>query len=230
MNYPFSAFITRDRNALLLLALYTLMLLVLPHLLTPPSFARVFSETGPFEIGAIVCWLAVAALLAAGARGNGRGWLAWIFLCVAFGLREADAHKFFTAGSILKLNYYRNADVAVLERLLAAAVASLFILLLLYAAYTLLRFLRTTGAWRSASGKWLLGASALLVATKLVDRMPAVFAENGILLPPLLLAHSLALEEGLEMVLPLLAGRGMWLGRGQGPFRPREHDHQACRP
>ncbi|MBN9279827.1 MAG: hypothetical protein J0I57_19645, partial [Hyphomicrobium sp.] len=51
-----------DRAALLVIAAYTVVLIVLAARLSPDRFEYVFSEEGPFEEGAILLWL-VASLI-----------------------------------------------------------------------------------------------------------------------------------------------------------------------
>jgi len=50
-----------DRAALLVIAAYTVVLIVLAARLSPDRFEYVFSEEGPFEEGAILLWLADGA-------------------------------------------------------------------------------------------------------------------------------------------------------------------------
>jgi hypothetical protein len=200
---------------LLLGCLGYVSLLVLGAVLLPyPWIAPWLSETGPFEVGALVAWIAAAAVVAYRIRPFTLRTLAFVVLCLLCAAREADLHKAFTQESISRLSYYRRSAAPLAEKLMAGSVALLFTALLLYAAVVAVRFLFREGGLRSRSGIWLIVSAALLVLTKALDRSYAVLAGNFALwLPPALQHVTAALEEGLEPVVPLVFALSAWISQ-----------------
>jgi hypothetical protein len=202
-----------DRALLIALAAYVALLAALPLLLPAPTLKRVLSESGPFEVGALLMWLAAAAALAVRIRPFTARTLAFTTLMLLFAAREADLQKAFTAESISRLHYYRRVAAPLSEKLAAAAVALLFLALVAYAVFVCLRFL-ARGGLKSRAGMWLALAGVLLVATKLVDRTQAVLAGLfGIAVPPGSGQFMAAFEEGIEAVVPLLFAVSAWISQ-----------------
>lgn len=199
--------------------LYTAFLLVLPRLVPREALQQLFSETGPFEILSIVAWLFLAAVTIWHVRPLTVPAGAFAALSVLLAAREADLHKAFTADSLLKTNYYRHSLAPFEEKLLAGLAAIVFIGLLLYGGWIVARFLFLRGGWRTRPGLWLLAGSALVVAGKLLDRAPAVLAEDfGIGLPQAMQLYTLVLEEGLEMIHPLIIAWSVWIAKRERHF------------
>jgi hypothetical protein len=204
-----------DRALLFALAAYVLLLAALPLLLPAPVLKRVLSESGPFEIGALLMWLGAAAVLALRIRPFTARTLAFTTLMLLFAAREADLQKAFTAESISRLHYYRRSAAPFHEKLAAAAAALLFLALVVYAVFVCLRFL-ARGGMRSRAGMWLALAAAFLVVTKLVDRSQAVLAGLfGVTLPPGTGQFVAALEEGVEAVVPLMFIVSAWISQAE---------------
>ena len=214
MNRPRIA--APDIGIAIAIALYILLLSLLPLVLPQPVFRHAFSEQGPFERLAIAAWIMTALVIIVRIRPLGpRAW-AFALLCMIFAAREADWHKAFTADSILKTNYYKHAIAPFGEKLAAASVALAAITLLLYVGFVVARFLLRDGGWRSRSGIWLLAGTTLVVLGKILDRAPAVLALNyGIVLPPILGLYAAAYEEGLEMIHPLLLCWSVWISQNE---------------
>jgi hypothetical protein len=210
-----------DGIAVLLILLYIGLLAALPALLPEQQVLALFSETGPFEILSILTWLLAAAVVLSAFRATGTraGPLMFSLLFLLFAAREADWHKQFTADSLLKSNYYRHADAPMMEKLLAAIAALVFIALIVYAGFVIARFLLARGGWRSRGGLWLLAGAALVVGGKLLDRAPAELALAGYPIGPALKLYASAFEEGLEMIHPLIVAWSLWLCRGEPLFR-----------
>lgn len=208
-----------DAVVLAAILLYTVLLLILPLALERTAFRWMFSEEGPFEQLSIYAWLFAALMVCIRMRP-----LTWQMRCLAlafmaFAAREADLHKAYTAGSILKSNYYRHALAPPAEKAVAFIVAMAFILLLVYVAFLILRALFRQGGLRKRSGIWLMAAATLMVAGKVVDRMPAVLAEDyGVMLSPVMQLYIQAFEEGYELLHPLLMAWAVWLSRTDGLF------------
>jgi hypothetical protein len=203
-----------DRALLCGLAAYTVGLVAIPLLLPAPVAKLVTSESGPFEVGALVLWLAAAVTLAIRIRPFTARTLAFAGLYVIFAAREADLHKAFTAESISRLSYYRHSAAPLAEKLAAGAFALLFLLLVAHAIWVCARFL-LRGGLRSRSGFWLAFAGVLLVATKAVDRTQAVLDRFGTALPLDVARFVPALEEGLEAAVPLLFAVSAWISQAE---------------
>ncbi len=190
------------------------LLAVLPLALPDATFRYTFSEEGPFERISILAWLLAAAIVIVRIRPLGRRAWAFALLFACFAAREADWHKAFTADSILKTNYYKHAAAPLGEKVIAFVVAIAFIALIVYVGIAVLRFLFLQGGWKSRSGFWLMLGSALVVVGKLVDRAPAVLAEEyGIVLLPIAGHYVASFEEGLEMLHPLIMAWSVWISQ-----------------
>ncbi|MDQ9170793.1 hypothetical protein Q8A64_10270 [Oxalobacteraceae bacterium R-40] len=191
-----------------------LLLAVLPLILPEASFRYAFSEQGPFERISIVAWLIAAFTIVARIRPLGmRAW-GFVVLFAGFAAREADWHKAFTADSILKTNYYKHAAAPLGEKIIGFIVALAFLALIAYVGIVVLRFLFLQGGWKSRSGFWLMLGTALVVIGKVVDRAPAVLAEEyGVVLLPIVGHYVAAFEEGLEMLHPLIMAWSIWISQ-----------------
>lgn len=205
---------TSDRRIALGLFAFALLLAALPVVLGEHSFAWTFSEEGPFERLSIAAWIATALIVVVRIRPLGPRAYAFVLLCLAFAAREADWHKAFTGESFLKNSFYRDAARPIEEKLVCAAIALLLVALLLYAGCVIARFLFLRGGWRSRSGGWLLAGTVLVVAGKVLDRLPATLSvDYGIEFGPLLKLYATAFEEGLEMVHPMILGWSVWISQ-----------------
>ena len=197
-----------------------IVLLVLSAALLPYAWVKPWlSETGPFEVGALLAWIAAAAVLAVRIRPFTARTLAFVTICLLCAAREADLHKAFTQESISRLSYYRKSAAPFAEKLIAGCVALLFVALLAYAALVTVRFLFRQGGLHSRSGFWLLLGAALLVFTKVVDRSAAVLAKFLMLtLPPVMQQVTAALEEGLEAAVPVAFAVSAWISQRERRF------------
>ncbi len=205
---------TGDRVLAWVLVLYTAMLLATPLVLSPQGFEWFYSEEGPVERAAIVLWIAASAMVLVRIRPFGARALAFALLYLVFAAREADWHKAFTADSIFKNAYYRRTAAPFEEKLIAFLVAVVLLVLFAYACWIIYRFLWRERGWRSRSGGWLLAGWALLFATKVLDRTPAVLADEfGVHLAPIVGLYFSALEEGMETALPLMLGWSAWISQ-----------------
>jgi len=125
-------------------------------------------------------------------------------LVLFLGLRELDFDKRFTTMGIFKSRFFSSDTVPLAEKLIGAAV----IVFLLYCLYRLLRghlgeLLRATRDVTAGSvGIWL--AAGLLVFAKSIDGLDRKLKGFGLQISPEFTAHSAALEEILEMGIPLI--------------------------
>lgn len=207
-------FTAGDIRLALAIVVYIMLLAVLPLVLPEADLRWTFSEEGPFEQAAIVAWLAAAVVTLVRIRPLGvRAW-SFAILCVLFAAREADWHKAFTADSILKTNYYKHAVAPLSEKIVGGMVAVAAIAIILYVGFVFARFLLREGGWRSRAGLWLILATVLVVAGKVLDRAPAVLFENyGIALSPLVGHYSAAFEEGMEAIHALILSWSVWISQ-----------------
>jgi hypothetical protein len=222
MKFP--RIVPTDRGVAIAIALYILLLALLPQWLTDSVFHHTFSEEGPFEQLSIAAWLFTALIICIRIRPLGPRALAFALLCMIFAAREADWHKAFTADSMLKTNYYKHTIAPFGEKLVSSGVAIAVILLLLYVAFVIARFLFHQGGWRSRAGIWLLIGTTLVVLGKLLDRAPATLAEDyGVVLSPIVSLYTSAFEEGLEMIHPLILAWSVWISQSGRRYLSCQH-------
>ncbi len=190
--------------ALPLLA-YLVLLSVLAFVLPGLAFQQMFSEHGAIEMLNAVLWL-IAALVFVVLAWRTRDQVAVlaVFPLLAAGLRELDLHNAITGYSVLKVSFWLAPRFDLLHKLVAAAVLLPTLLCLGWLLVLLVRRLRAGGLGHPAIGMLLL-AVGLLVFSKVCDRAPAVLAESyGVDLPAQIRNWSQALEEGIELLLPVL--------------------------
>lgn len=192
------------RNILLVVGIYGVLLVELALYLPQERFLALFSESGPFETLSYVFWIVLgfACFLIPGLPH--RPWQQGVVALLA-AAREADLHRAFTGTSILKTSYYLKFPAPLSEKLIAALIAIATISLVLYVLIGGGRLIVRTRAWSLPWGRTALLAAALLVATKMLDRVEAVTAEwFGFVFPTILHRLVAAFEEGYECLLPLL--------------------------
>lgn len=192
---------------------------MLPLVLMQADFRYLFSEKGPFERISIFAWIFVALIIVWRIRPLGiRAW-AFVSLFILFAAREGDLDRVFTGPSMLTLNYYKRAVAPFSEKLMAGIVAFIMFGLIIYAGIVIFRFLFLRGGWRSRTGFWLMFSATLIVFCSVIDRMPAVLAEDyGIVLSPLARFYVAAYEEGLEMINPLILAWSIWISQDERPY------------
>lgn len=171
--------------------------------LPPAEVMRVMVEGGPIERLTEWGYMAVAALiwLAPPPAGQRRGWLALSVLLLAAAAREMDWHKHWTGYSVLKVSFYFH-PVPLWHKLLALSVLGLI-------AWAALHWLRRPRAdWLRPVTIWFFFT---MVVSKILDRAINLLAEDwGIHTSDSILALVSALEESIELSLPLIAAYGLW--------------------
>lgn len=189
-----------------LLAVLTATIVCVLALALPIEDSRpIFEETGPFEQASPWLWLAFALWIPLVFRKPTLEVAAGMVVAIAAAGREWDWHIKFTEYSMLKPPfYYREGTMP--ERIIAggimiAVIASIVILI---ARLIHLRPWKRPWAW------WVFAlgfAFFMLVFTKVVDRAPAIMDEDfGLTLGPRMRVMFSAIEEGLEMLLPVFFG------------------------
>jgi len=210
LNFPR---LTRlDRAILVGLLVYAAMLLGLAFRLSPERFAYTFSEQGPFEEISIFLWLGASAVIVWFVRPFTSRSITFALLFAAFAAREASWHKLYTTDSLLKISYYLKSSAPLTEKIIAGAVAAIFIAMLLYAGYVVARFVFAEGGLSSRAGYWLVLAGTIFVLSKIIDRTPSLtydFTGHDLNIDIRRLMK--AFEEGFEAVTPALFALSAWL-------------------
>lgn len=188
--------------------------------LPPALVIELMSESGPIEIATAALYFGVAAWVCAAGLPQQPGALSLGIVLCGFGARELDLHKAFTDMSVLKVSFYLGA-APLAHKLLALAA----VLPVLAAAAHLV--VRHGAGWRAGLRERRPAAltvavfCATLVLSKLIDRSRMVLLEDfGIAIAPATTALLLALEECLELCLPLLVLLGVLRQRRPSPAAP----------
>jgi hypothetical protein len=201
-----------DRVFLAISATFVVFLLLAPVVLPREVFVHTFSEAGFFENLSFYGWLVAPILIFLRVRPIGYRAVAFALLSLAFAAREADWQKKFTTEGAMKINYYQNASVPIMERLIAGIIVLILIAGLIYAVYASIRFLFFEGGWKERSGVWLFITGICLVLGKSFDRLPAELDNLfNISISSGLVTHLTALEEGLEALAPVVFLWSVWL-------------------
>jgi len=211
-----------DRILLGLAVAILLFFLLAPMLLSGEGFQTAFAEGGFFELLSVYGWLSGVALIFVRVRPIGWRAVSFAALSLAMAAREADWQKKFTSDGVLKINYYQDGSIPLLERLIAGLVVLLLVAGLLYAVYAALRFLFFEGGWAERSGVWLFATGVSLVLGKSLDRIPGELNQLfGITLGEPWVIHLQALEEGIEALAPLFFLWSVWLSGAGRSFLAR---------
>ena len=198
---PFSL---RFRSVLLVESAYILLLLPLPWLLSWQQMRWLFSEQGPFEVLSAVLWGVLGVLCLLSAKLGPRR----LITCGIAGLlgcaRELDLHTAITGMSIFKSHYYLKTPAPIAQKLLIGALAIAILALLIDVLLAGLRALRNGALQQDWMRSALLGFVTTTV-TKGLDKAEAFTQDiTGHSLPQMWGLVVAALEEGVEMSLPLL--------------------------
>lgn len=181
-------------------------------LLPPDQVMRVLREGGAIEGLTEKMYLLLAAALWLSPRqpGEWKTTLALSILLAAAGAREMDWHKAFTGFSVLKVSFYLH-DRPLVTKLIAfsivgTVIAAAIYLLRRYALALWHRF------WRLEPVAWSIAIFfTTMVITKVLDRSINVLDQDfGIPSSASVLALVSALEETVEMALPLIAALARW--------------------
>lgn len=194
-----------EKAVLIGLLLFSFLLLFIVYALDPAITRSLIAETGLFELVSPPLWITLAALCLFKLGANNRWGWGTAALAAIFAAREADLHKAFTADSIFKHAFYRSTEISATQKFWGGLAAAASVVVLLWMLVACVRHICKTKAWRRAWGRLTLLSIALMVFTKICDRLEnTIKVDYGILLS----AHESALfhmhEEGIEMLLPIL--------------------------
>ncbi len=188
-------------------------------------------EEGPVETATSALFFLLALVLY-GLRpklDDRRSWLAMVTLCAAAGAREMDWHKVWTGKSVLKLSFYLGPAPAH-QKLLAGA-----LVMLVAAGVIYLVRRHALSLWRDLRAREPVAVTVatLLVTTaitKVLDRsINLLIQDHGIVAAPSIRALVAALEESMELGLPLMVTLAVWqyLRECPGPHRDLDNARGA---
>ena len=198
----------KRKKLVIVIATYILLITVLPFLVSSDSIGSVFQEWGPVETASAILWFVAAfiAVLHSGLTVRIRALFAFTF--ILFGLREMDFQSRYTEGTFIKINYYDNMSgldhylIGTLAMLLIAMVAAALVV-------SIVNYWR--GFLQGVGADWLMAGWVLTVFTKVLDRAPAKFRNDlGIQLSENMTTTMMALEEGLEFLVPIIMIVSFW--------------------
>lgn len=193
----------------LLAALFALSLWLT---LAAPQVMQVMREGGPIEGMTEILYFVLAAALWLSPRAPGelRTTLALSVMLAAAGAREMDLHKYWTGTSVLKVSFYLR-DAPLHQKIIALVILALI-------AAAAIHLLRQHGKalWQRLKAREPVACSIALffitmAISKVLDRSINVLAEDfGIASSASVLALVSALEETVELALPVMAGLARW--------------------
>lgn len=160
-------------------------------------------ENGPIEGLSVLGWFAAAFALAAVSRRAGwrDGYLGAWALCLA-GFRELDFQKRFTTMGVSKIKFYLSPDVPATEKITVVVV----LLLCLFPVFIFLKrnlpLLISQVRAKFAPALALVVTVALVVMSKMLDRLPNAIREEGYVFPVDLGMTLGVIEEVVELGLP----------------------------
>ena len=189
----------------LLIALY-LGICIHTALNAPASVTQyLFSESGAFEVMSPWLWylLAVLCLLNVEIKLNTR-----VFTAIAatlLGLREMDFHKQVFEMSFIKTNFYRSAEIPLMDKLLGFILLLGIIFVFLILAKKLVQTIRSMKDSLNIAHFFIFLTIACGGLSKVLDRTTSTLKDEfGIQLVPHTQIMIMTIEEGVEMLLPVL--------------------------
>ena len=189
----------------LLIALY-LGICIHTALNAPASVTQyLFSESGAFEVMSPWLWylLAVLCLLNVEIKLNTR-----VFTAIAatlLGLREMDFHKQVFEMSFIKTNFYRSAEIPLMDKLLGFILLLGIIFVFLVLAKKLVQTIRSMKNSLNIAHFFIFLTIACGGLSKVLDCTTSTLKEEfGIQLVPHTQIMIMTIEEGVEMLLPVL--------------------------
>lgn len=209
----FGRFLEWHWSSLLLTVLAFLLCLAAWRVTSPETLLAIMSEEGPVELaGAILLGIAALALALRARTDDPRFFLSSALLVAIMSARELDLDHAFTSESIFSIRFYSFPSVPLMQKLLVGPfVLSLGLFVLDYARRfgpPLLRglLLRRAGAFSVANVLFLIAFSLTLdgAGRKLRALFGVELPQNAI--RPLLAA----LEEGMELMIPVVILWGLW--------------------
>jgi hypothetical protein len=214
---PTQPFQPIEKIVVAVLLLFSAMLFFIIYTLDISVTHKLTSEQGFFEVMSPPLWIALAVLCVI--KLGFRKWgISTALLSLIFAAREADLHKAFTADSIFKHNYYK-MDIPFAQKFWAGLVAIACIAFLIWILFRCCLYIYRTQAWRQAWGRLTLLTIALVIFTKICDRLESVLNVDYHIQISLVQGEICNMfEEGFEMLLPILFAVALlcWCRRVRG--------------
>ncbi len=190
---------------LILLLLYTAGLVAYACLATKQDVLAMFVENGPVENQSIAGWLSLCAFCLWSFRLAPRVLLPGALTALVGAAREDDLQNAITGENLFRLKWYFKAVAPLSEKLIAASVLIAVIGLLLYMLGIGARAFLRPASWQHG---WVLTTILALgvgAASLVLDKLQAYVHDfTGHWLHQQASLIVKALEEGLELALPLL--------------------------
>lgn len=184
-------------------------------------------EWSVVEIASVVAWILAAVSIPIILRSASIAVFAGIVLALTAAARESDMHGSLTGMSILKVRYYIDAANPIYQRALAGLVLVVIVICLCVVAVTLWRRAVSMGGLRRAWVQLVVLVMALLAGAKFLDSSPAILRSLGLELPLAMRDSMGAMEEHMELLVPLLVMMGLFVYARSGPDPRRGIDvHQ----
>lgn len=189
----------------LLIALYV-SICVHTALNAPLSVTQyLFSESGAFEVLSPWLWylLAMLCLLNTEIKLNTRIFTA--AAAILLGFREMDFHKRLFDDSFIKTNFYRSAEIPLMDKLLGFILLLGIIFVFLVLAKKLVNTIRSMKDSLNIAHFFIFLTIACGGLSKVLDRTTSTLREEfNIQLIPHTQVMIMTIEEGVEMLLPIL--------------------------
>jgi len=193
------------RHTLLVLLLYAAMLAAWPYFESKQDVIATFAEDGPFESLSISLWLLLCSACLWNWKLAPRVLLPGAWTALIGAAREDDLQNAVTGVNLFRLKWYVEADAPLPQKLLAAAILLIVIGTLLYMLAIGVRAFLKPAPWRQDWGLTVLLAMALGGASLFLDKLQSFVHDfTGSWLHEQASLIVKALEEGLEMALPLI--------------------------
>lgn len=170
-----------------------------------PVTQYLFSESGAFEVMSPWLWylLAVLCLLNVEIKLNTRLYMA--VAAILLGMREMDFHKRIFEISFIKTNFYRSAEIPVMDKVLGLILLLGIIFVFLVLAKKLVQTIRNIKNSLNIAHFFIFLTIACGGISKVLDRTTSTLREEfGVQLLPHTQIVIMTIEEGVEMLLPVL--------------------------
>lgn len=193
------------RGSVLLLMLYAAVLSALPWRLPKAQLLALFAENGPVENLSVIAWLLLALLCLLQVLRWPRLMLPAMLTALLGAAREQDLQNAITGVNLFRLKWYLTADTPLGLKLVASVTLMLIVALLLHMLLLAAQAYRQRDTWRQQWAWTLLLALAVAAASLGLDKTQALVHDaTGHWLHERASLWVKALEEGLELALPLV--------------------------
>lgn len=164
-----------------------------------------FSELGAFEVLSPWLWYLLAALCLLNTEIKLNTQLFTAAAATLLGFREMDFHKHLFDDSFIKTNFYRSADISMMDKVLGFILLLIIILVFLVLAKKLFHTIRNLKTSLDTAHFFIFFTIVCGALSKVLDRTTSTLREEfEIQLIPHTQVVIMAIEEGVEILLPIL--------------------------